>query len=142
MQPSDGNLSDDDARRRKHEAKIHNDRMRALADMGKVAFGALLVSGVVRYFVDPNAPPVGSLQLLSSIVGAGLMVWFVWSALDWQRPEEERRASRAQLTYILAMSALIPDLVLLAVVAVVAVAGVAFVRREGRKFDRKYPPRR
>ena len=40
------------------------------------------------------------------------------------------------------MAALIPDPALLAVVAVVAVAGVAFVRREGRKFDREYPPRR
>ena len=77
-----------DIRRRKHEAKIHNDRMKALADMGKVAFGALVVGGVVRFLVDPNAPSVGSLQLVLTLIAAGLVGLFVWLVLGWQRPEE------------------------------------------------------
>lgn len=74
-------------RRRKHEAKVHNDRMKAIADMGKVAFGALVVGGVVRFLVDPNAPSVGSLQLLVTLIAAALIGLIVWIVLGWQRPE-------------------------------------------------------
>ena len=79
---------DDDPGRRKHDAKVHNDRMKALADIGKLVFGALVVGGAVRFLVDPNAPSVGSLQLVLTLAAAALVGLFVWVVLGWPRPEE------------------------------------------------------
>lgn len=78
----------DDESQRKHAAKVHNDRMKALADMGKLAFGALVIGGIVRFIVDPTAPSVGAVQLALTFVAAGLIGWGVWVVLGWQRPED------------------------------------------------------
>lgn len=51
------------------------------------------------------------------------------------------RALHVTLHYLRIMSAIIPELILLAITAVSAVGVLAFARRETRRFDRKYPPR-
>ena len=46
------------------------------------------------------------------------------------------------LRYIGGMTVILPELILLAITAVAVLGGLAFARRETRRFDRKYPPRR
>lgn len=80
--------SPDDHEQRRHDAKVHNDRVKFIADIGKLTIGALIVGGVVRFFVDPNAPAASVLQLLLTFGAAGLLGLGVWIVLGRQRLED------------------------------------------------------
>ena len=88
IEPASGPAPDDETARRKHAVRVHNERMKAIADMGKVAFGGIVVGGIVKFVFDPSAPSIGFLQLALTFVAAGLAGGLVWIALGWQRPEE------------------------------------------------------
>ena len=80
--------SGDDQAQRKHAAKVHNDRIKFVADIGKLTLGALIVGGVVRFLVDPNAPTAEVVQLVLTLTGAAFIGLGVWFLLGRQRPEE------------------------------------------------------
>lgn len=79
---------DEERSRRKHIAKIHNDRLKLVADVIKGVLLLALGLGFFRFLFDPGGGPVGVVQSVLVLSGSSLLFGLIWLLLEYQKPEE------------------------------------------------------